>query len=200
MQAPPAVEGMLLHAILHRVEGDWDNARAWLEDVGRDGESGNEQDENGDRDGRGRIGNQGEIMPRIGEEHESGDGDGALKIGGVGNDGAMEGKGRGVKLLHYVYGSMPLSIPTDESAPDKPLEVGRRLITMVEAFHIRTTGSEEALNEALRHETRQLLDWCVFAFGEGKWKDATCAWARPEEKVRKIGEEMVSGNKGWREF
>ncbi|KAF1844653.1 uncharacterized protein K460DRAFT_376305 [Cucurbitaria berberidis CBS 394.84] len=34
MQAPPAVEGMLLHGILHRAEGDFDNARAWIGDVG----------------------------------------------------------------------------------------------------------------------------------------------------------------------
>ncbi|KAF1918085.1 hypothetical protein BDU57DRAFT_186411 [Ampelomyces quisqualis] len=33
MQAPPAVEGMLLHSILHRAEGDFDNSRAWLSDV-----------------------------------------------------------------------------------------------------------------------------------------------------------------------
>ncbi|KAF2031609.1 hypothetical protein EK21DRAFT_62737 [Setomelanomma holmii] len=33
MQAPPAVEGMLLHGILHRAEGDFDNARAWMGDV-----------------------------------------------------------------------------------------------------------------------------------------------------------------------
>ena len=34
MQAPPAVEGMLLHGILHRAEGDFNNARAWVGDVG----------------------------------------------------------------------------------------------------------------------------------------------------------------------
>jgi len=33
MQAPPAVEGMLLHGILHRAEGDFNNARAWVGDV-----------------------------------------------------------------------------------------------------------------------------------------------------------------------
>jgi hypothetical protein len=33
MQAAPAVEGMLLHGILHRAEGDFDNARAWIGDV-----------------------------------------------------------------------------------------------------------------------------------------------------------------------
>jgi hypothetical protein len=33
MQCPPAWEGMLLHGILHRVEGDYDNARAWYRDA-----------------------------------------------------------------------------------------------------------------------------------------------------------------------
>jgi hypothetical protein len=33
MQAPPAVEGMLLHGILHRAEGDFPNAKAWISDV-----------------------------------------------------------------------------------------------------------------------------------------------------------------------
>ncbi|KAL8712648.1 MAG: hypothetical protein Q9220_003179 [cf. Caloplaca sp. 1 TL-2023] len=33
MQSPPAYEGMFLHGILHRVEGDYDNARAWYGDV-----------------------------------------------------------------------------------------------------------------------------------------------------------------------
>lgn len=34
MQAPPALEGMLLHGILHRCEGDFRNARLWTGDVG----------------------------------------------------------------------------------------------------------------------------------------------------------------------
>jgi hypothetical protein len=29
MQSPPAYEGMYVHGILHRIEGDFDNARAW---------------------------------------------------------------------------------------------------------------------------------------------------------------------------
>ncbi|KAJ4378994.1 hypothetical protein N0V86_005871 [Didymella sp. IMI 355093] len=34
MQAAPALEGMLLHGILHRCEGDFRNARLWIGDVG----------------------------------------------------------------------------------------------------------------------------------------------------------------------
>ncbi|KAF1966401.1 hypothetical protein BU23DRAFT_560211 [Bimuria novae-zelandiae CBS 107.79] len=33
MLAPPAIEGMLLHSILHRCEGDMRNARLWASDV-----------------------------------------------------------------------------------------------------------------------------------------------------------------------
>ncbi|KAG8528267.1 uncharacterized protein KY384_007184 [Bacidia gigantensis] len=33
MQAAPAYEGMFLHGILHRIEGDFDNARAWYRNV-----------------------------------------------------------------------------------------------------------------------------------------------------------------------
>lgn len=33
MQSAPAFEGMYLHGILHRIEGDYDNARAWYSDV-----------------------------------------------------------------------------------------------------------------------------------------------------------------------
>ncbi len=33
MQSEPAFEAMYLHGILHRVEGDYDNARAWYGDV-----------------------------------------------------------------------------------------------------------------------------------------------------------------------
>jgi hypothetical protein len=36
MEAPPAVEGMTVHAILHRIEGDYDNARAWYKDIAND--------------------------------------------------------------------------------------------------------------------------------------------------------------------
>lgn len=33
MQSPPAYEAMYCHGILHRIEGDFDNSRAWYSDV-----------------------------------------------------------------------------------------------------------------------------------------------------------------------
>jgi hypothetical protein len=37
MQSAPAFEGMFLHGMLHRIEGDFDNARAWYSDVKESG-------------------------------------------------------------------------------------------------------------------------------------------------------------------
>lgn len=34
MQGKPQWEAMMLHAVLHRIEGDYENARAWYSDVG----------------------------------------------------------------------------------------------------------------------------------------------------------------------
>lgn len=45
MQSPPAIEGMLLHGILHRIEGDYNNARAWYGDVGNEEKGGQLLDE-----------------------------------------------------------------------------------------------------------------------------------------------------------
>lgn len=33
MQSAPAYEGMYIHGLLHRIEGDYDNARAWYNNV-----------------------------------------------------------------------------------------------------------------------------------------------------------------------
>lgn len=146
MQSPPAVEGMLLHGILHRVEGDFENARAWVGDV-----------------------------------WSSADGKAVMR--GVYCDGA-EGNG---------------------------LEVARRLIGDVEALRgdVKSSGQEgreeqtqdlRRLGEGMEREMGRLVSWCAEKFGAGRWEDASSAYAGPSEKIRKIGEEMVSGSKGYREF
>lgn len=55
MQAPPAYEGMFLHGILHRIEGDYDNARAWYKNVAAS-EVFKEVWEGGEEEARGFIG------------------------------------------------------------------------------------------------------------------------------------------------
>ncbi|TID20683.1 hypothetical protein E6O75_ATG05447 [Venturia nashicola] len=75
MQSSPAIEGMLLHGILHRVEGDYDNARAWYGNVA--------EDENGSQlldkawnveSGQGK-GRAFEFVDRVEKLKKTGDGD-----------------------------------------------------------------------------------------------------------------------------
>ncbi|KAF2232060.1 hypothetical protein EV356DRAFT_505658 [Viridothelium virens] len=189
MQAPPAVEGMLLHSILHRIEGDWNNSRAWVEDVGSDQENTEDREhitnDVGEKSARCRFEAANERSATV-EGEKVGEG--------------QEQKGRGSRLLRYVYESVPLRTSSSDYVGGEPVQMALDLISSVEAFRTRNEGSEEVLKQALLHETRQVLDWCVHEFGEGSWGDVSSAWVRPEEKVRKIGEEMVSGEGGWREF
>jgi hypothetical protein len=45
-----------------------------------------------------------------------------------------------------------------------------------------------------------VLEWCGRKFGEGEWKEASAAWVRHSEEIRKKGEGMVSGGEGFRKF
>lgn len=81
MQAPPAVEGMLLHGMLHRAEGDFGNAQAWMSDV-KDACEG--------------------FQPKKKEQGERLDDDVAEQVGGGDGQG---GEGRKQSLVSFVYGS-----------------------------------------------------------------------------------------------
>ena len=129
MQAPPAYEGMFLHGILHRIEGDYDNARAWYHNV---------------------ADAQSEVFKEVwGEEEE---------------------------------------------------EEARAFIGRVEGFVKRGEGDREALQEESLREIKGVVEFCRSKFGEKEVLDATEAWVRPEEDIKKIGEDMVSGGKGFRQF
>lgn len=126
MQAPPAYAGMFLHGILHRVEGDYDNARAWYKNVAGS-----------------------EVFDEVWE-------------GG-------EGEARGF--------------------------IGR-----VEGFVKKGEGEREGLERESLREIEAVVEYCRRKFGEGVMLDATEAWVRPGEGHRKMGEEMVSGGKGYRKY
>lgn len=127
MQAPPAYEGMFLHGILHRIEGDYDNARAWYANVGGS--------------------------------------DVFREVWGVGG-----------------------------------LEEARRFIGKVEGLVKRGEGDGGVMGEESLREIKSVVGYCRGKFGEGEVRDARGAWVKPGEEHRKMGEEMVSGGKGYREF
>ena len=125
MQAAPAYEGMFLHGILHWVEGDYDNARAWYGDVCESA-----------------------VFTRTWTSKED-----ALAFIGA-----------------------------------------------VETFKREGKGDRDALERQSRREIEEVVRWCTEHFGTERWDDATPAWVRPSEKIRAMGEDMVSGDAGRRKF
>ncbi|QDS72266.1 hypothetical protein FKW77_006144 [Venturia effusa] len=134
MQSPPAIEGMLLHGILHRIEGDYDNARAWYGDVAK-----NET--------------------------------GRQLLDKAWNVGSGRGKERALEFVNKV-----------------------------ENLKRKGKGDEAALNEESRVEIRTVLSWCEEKFGTGKWEEASEAWVKPDKKIQEMGNNMVSGKQGHRDF
>lgn len=157
MQAPPAIEGMLLHSILHRSEGDMPNARAWASDV-VDASDG--------------------WVPKHKEEQR-------LDSNTV---QAMEGKVTGgIRFAQFVY--------------DGDTYGAEKLITDVEKWREEQDAEgEELLAGRIQGELVKVLEWCRKKFGDGEWADASTAWVKHGEEVRKMGEDMVSGDKGFRDF
>ena len=123
MQSSPAYEGMFLHGILHRVEGDYDNTRAWYSNV-RDSE---------------------------------------------------------VFMHAWKYGE----------------EEARAFIDRVEGFVKK--NQEELEKESLR-EIKAVVTFCRGKFGEEEMRDASDAFVRNSGTSNKIGEEMITGDKGFRIF
>jgi len=45
-----------------------------------------------------------------------------------------------------------------------------------------------------------VVQWCIGKFGTERMADATEAWVKNSEEIRKIGEDQVSGDGGRRNF
>ncbi|KAJ4289728.1 hypothetical protein N0V90_011058 [Kalmusia sp. IMI 367209] len=158
MQAPPAIEGMLLHSILHRCEGDMQNARLWASDV-RDAGEGWVPKHKGEK----KL--EAEVVDRI---------------GGKENDEHSN-------VVEFVY--------------ENDKEEMERLIDDVGKIRTeRRSQGEAELENRIRNELEKVLEWCRRKFGDGEWLDASAAWVKDSEDLRRKGEDMVSGGKGWREF
>ncbi|ESZ89955.1 hypothetical protein SBOR_9664 [Sclerotinia borealis F-4128] len=149
MQSAPAFEGMYLHGILHRIEGDYDNARAWYSDV-------KESEVYSKLWGKG-----GQTWKAWQEEHKNGGG-------------------------------------------RESLDDGQRFLDAVQKFKETQgrggDGDKESLEEKSRGELDGVIEWCVNKFGTSKMVDASSAWVRPSDGIKKMGEDQVSGDSGRRKF
>ena len=155
---------MALHGVLHRIEGDFDNNRAWLADVFDAA--------------RGRI-KAAKLEGQTEEERE--------EVG---------------RFLLFVWG-YPLRSRRNEEAECGLEDARKRALVLTDevgALRKKREGEENGLSAKCKEELERVLEWCEGKFGTERVVDATSAWAKPMEHVQEIGEDQVSGGKGWREF
>lgn len=70
-----------------------------------------------------------------------------------------------------------------------------RVMGFINALHTFRRDGQRDGEELGRKELEKELQWCLGKFREGRWEDASKAYARYGEKVKKIGNEMVSGER-----
>jgi hypothetical protein len=136
---------MYLHGILHRIEGDYDNARAWYSDV-----------------------KESDIYAKI-----------------WGKEG-------------HTWKSWKELASDDRQLLDE----GQKFLDAVQRFK-ETKGKEgdkAALEEKSRKELDEITRWCEERFGIHKMEDASSAWVKASDEIRKMGEDQVNGDNGRRNF
>ncbi|EON61786.1 hypothetical protein W97_01003 [Coniosporium apollinis CBS 100218] len=178
MQAAPAFEGMLLHAMLHRIEGDYDNARAWYADCA--GAAAVEWC-------WGEEGERGDVPPAVKKE-----GDGKGSGGGKGDD-EWDGMASNADELEEIETT---------KGPRRGGAALRRALEFVDAVQKLKRdgeGDKRELEEVSGREIRGMLDWCVRRFGTEEVLDASGAW-RQSEAHREMQVDMTTGGKGFRKF
>jgi hypothetical protein len=143
MQSAPAFEGMFLHGILHRIEGDYDNARAWYSDV-RDSE-----------------------------------------------------------IYKLVWGSRGIGWKEwkENGKQKEDLDDGQQFLDAVQQCKENAGNpKKEELESKSKEEIERVFKWCADKFGTEKMADASEAWVKPSDDIKKMGEGQVSGEDGRRKF
>ncbi|KAH0288591.1 hypothetical protein M436DRAFT_38255 [Aureobasidium namibiae CBS 147.97] len=146
MQSDPAFEAMYLHGILHRIEGDFNNTRAWYYDVYNS------------------------------EPFE-------LVWGKATEDEEAE--------VEKKKSQGETKMPPQKSARD--------FVDSLEKLS-KGQGDKEALAKESRREFDAILDWCTKKFGTAQHTDASKAWVQPSQEISQKGQDMVTGNDGFRKF
>ena len=161
MQAAPAFEAMYLHGILHRIEGDVDNARAWYGDVERS-------------DVFRHVWGGGGSSPAPGEEG--------------GGKGRMGWKAflDGIEKIHRRGGHHGQSDDKQDGEDGRTKEEDERAERGEERGE--EEAEEEEVKKRAEEEVSGVLQWCLDKFGTGKVEDATGVWVQPSDEIRSTGD------------
>lgn len=190
MQSPPCWEEMYIHGLLHRIEGDYDNCRAWYADVCTC-DSFTSFFTTSDTDLPPPLSFLASDLDALaGSPNEDEDPEASNSSSAPAKDATP-----GPRLMRTSHGG---KVPSQASA--------RAFISAIEA--LRKTSAKAAdyasrkteLEKASRAEIETLMGFCADKFGTGKVEDASKVWVKMGEEHRAIGESMVSGGEGYRKF
>lgn len=205
MQAPSMLEGMFLHGILHRIEGDANNAKAWYGDVTGSGvfEYVWAQDSKAaDSTLADRVNEAERVAQKAKAEqakHQQGEKDdkqdqeikasseaGILTIFGHAEAGSEDAK-RGSATLADAESFLSRASKLQKSVNKERGE------SSWESEH-------EELLKLSEREVRRLLKWLETRFGTDKWEDATSEFPKMAGKYAEMATKQLVGGEGFREF
>lgn len=198
MQGPPAFEGMLLHGVLHRLEGDFGNARAWYSDAK---ESDVYRKVHG---GYGITWKQYKEWERKKEERKAKKADAAReaekgkeKEEEESGDSDSDEESSDDELKQY------FSYRQEYSWDEEPdLDRGQIFLNQMQKYVESggKEGDEKALWDQNFEEIEAILSFCARKFGTLRIMDASGAWVEPPKEIRQMGQDQVSGNSRFRKF
>ncbi|EXJ80299.1 hypothetical protein A1O1_08441 [Capronia coronata CBS 617.96] len=193
MQAPPAWEAMYLHGILHRVEGDVDNARAWLWRLF--GVKFNIKGKikvaikvtikaniEGKIKAKGKMANS---TKRKGKEKANYFA--LFRIRRVISDNNLT---RTLVVITITIIILGLVLSHSQDHPNS-----NRTFPMPSEAHTHSSLGDLSLQELLR-----FLSYCEAKFGTDRVVDASGIWVSMADKHKDKAADMITGGEGWREF
>lgn len=205
MQSPPAWEGMLLHALLHRYEGHISNGKAWYTDIagaavleylwGSDGTVEQVRDSDALRK---EAGDAIEQERKAKEEAGRADKDADAKHSAQNNADDGDASAPGTSAAQEQSKALP--------RVKKFLNRVAKVQETAMARH-KFEGGKEAFEQELEElrkesevECRRLLAWCEVKYGTETLQDARQEYAPMSEKIAEIATKQVMGGEGWRKF
>lgn len=179
MQTSPQDEGMYIHGILHRIEGDYDNARAWYGNVCEtecfaNFWSSNDDDDDDDKDDD--------------EDKKHAEEQGLRKN----KDGNWtDDRSRKVPLQARARAFLDAIEELKSGTPQQQQHQQGK----------DEQDSEKRLADISEREIDAVVRFCAEKYGTGIWNDASTEWVQPEQgDVADKKKDMLTGGAGHRSF
>ncbi|KAI9716977.1 MAG: hypothetical protein M1828_007491 [Chrysothrix sp. TS-e1954] len=173
----PRIEGMHLHGLLHRLEGDYDNAAAWYKDVASFSPLPTGASTSADTSSSGP------------EDRSSDD-----------QNPTYAPSDSPATVFTHAYPE-GLATPLDLLRRTAELRAGEAKYSHGESEEARAWRRErDRLQEISKVEVDRVREWLEGRYGTRQWREASGEFVGNEGKHKEIAAKMIVGGEGWRQF